>query len=220
MSDYYEKKFAYQGDATCFNWDSHGLRLHVPEDALPPGATKISVSITATATCLYTAPADSELISGVYCISADPTFSKPVVLEIEHCCLIDSPSNAKQLFCGQCSKDKYPYHFQRLKGGVFEVNKNFAKIELKHFCILSAFNCCGRRNRIAPITRYCASLHYSKRSTHKWHVYLVITKDSNIIRQVYLKYCTSHSNDPFPFRKLRSTSQETIFLWCLSILHS
>lgn len=179
-----EKRIVYKGYKTNWNLDSHGIRLHIPEDALPPDVFEISVTITCSTCCEYALPANTELVSGVYTCLSSHHFTKPVLLEIEHSCLLESPSDAKGLVFGRCSKNEPPYDFEIMKDGTFKENYNFGMIALHNFSIYAIFQ--YLLSYIAP-TRYCASLYYSedRENYHSWYVYLVITKDTRIAKQVH-----------------------------------
>lgn len=181
----YEKMLVYRGNITYFKWDTHGFRLHVPEDALPPDIMEILVSVKAALGCEYILPANTKLVSGVYLISSNHNFTKPVTLEIEHSCLLQqSPNSANDLFFGYCSKCEPPFHFQIMKDGVFEAKNNFGKITLSNFSIYTILQ--YLMPCVTPTTsRYCASLHYSKLGfPNSWYIYLVISKDTGLMKQV------------------------------------
>ena len=70
-----------------------GLRLHIPEGALPPGVDETTVHVEVSLSDQYCIPDDSELVSAVYWLSAPVKFSHPFTVEIEHNAAFEDPSS-------------------------------------------------------------------------------------------------------------------------------
>lgn len=161
-------------------WKTSGLKMHIPEDALPPEVKEMPVTVKAVASCEHTPPADAEQVSGVYSIATSQAFTKPVTLEIEHNCLLESPGDKDSLFFGK-SSGGLPYKFQPMEGGTFK--QKTGKIKVKSPSIVAAFKRTSQKS--FHNTGYTASLYYSETTTAcNWNVYFVITKDLEIIKQV------------------------------------
>lgn len=159
---------------------------------MPPGVSNIQVTVKATATANddHIFPPGTRLVSGVYSVSTPHILTKPVTLEIEHCCLLKSPGDANGLVFSQCSRNEPPCQFYIIKDGKFEVDNKFGRIQLEKFSLFAILQ--DIWHYIFPSIRYCAGLYYSVDGTNlrqcRWHVYLVITKDIGVAKQVKLYF--------------------------------
>ena len=120
--------------AKFFDWKGYGLRLHIPQNALPAGQTKCSVHIEAS---LVTAkqldlPDELEVVSAIYNISTSMSmeFTHPVTIEIQHCVRKDHDHAALSFIV---SKSDSSRTFQTLKGGQFPTNHSYGCISVTHF---------------------------------------------------------------------------------------
>ncbi len=112
-----EVAILYQGEAIELDWEDHGFRLYLPDDALPHGVTNCLIHIEAALSCEYIIPDDAgeaDLVSGIYHISSTHSFTKPVTLHIQH-----FSSNTKALCFGINSDLKHPYKFELVDNGHF-----------------------------------------------------------------------------------------------------
>ena len=115
------------------HWEEYGLRIKVPEGAVPPSET-IEVTITALVGGDFILPEDSELVSAVYAITvSEPSSSllKPVTLEIQHCVSIETLSHASDLSFVISSSDNGPFQFQ--DKGSFLVGERYGSIDVTTF---------------------------------------------------------------------------------------
>ncbi|XP_019860325.1 PREDICTED: uncharacterized protein LOC109588618, partial [Amphimedon queenslandica] len=116
------ESFFIQNYAQLLNWEEYGLRITVPEGAVPPSET-IEVSITALVGGEFILPEDSELVSVVYTITVSKPLLKPVLLEIQHCVSIETPSHANHLSFVASSNDHCRFEFQTVDKGSFPVGE-------------------------------------------------------------------------------------------------
>ena len=114
------------------NWEEYGLRITVPEGAVPPSETN-EVSITALVGGEFILPEDSELVSVVYTITVSKPLLKPVQLEIQHCVSIETPSHANDLSFVTSSSDHCPFDFQSVDEGSFPVGTRYGSILISEF---------------------------------------------------------------------------------------
>ena len=64
-----EEKLVITNDAMCFLWEDHGLKLHVPKNALPEGISEYPVGIKVSLTGQFKLPEGHELVSAVYWVA-------------------------------------------------------------------------------------------------------------------------------------------------------
>ncbi len=128
-----EVTILYQGEAIDLDWEDHGFRLYLPDNALPYGVTGCRIRIKAFLSCEYVIPDDAgkaDLVSGIYHISSTHSFTKPVTLHIQH-----FSSNTKSLCFGINSALKYPYKFDLVDNGHF----NDSSYGVRSFSIFGIF---------------------------------------------------------------------------------
>ena len=185
-----EVKILYQGKAIDLNWEDHGFRLYLPDNALPHGITNCSIQIKAFLSCEYVIPDDAgeaDLVSGIYWISSTHSFTKPVILHIQHF------SNSTESLCfGINSGHKYPYKFELVDSGRF-FDSSYGVISVRSFSKFGNFMKRITGNQ-RPEPRYRSSLNYStvtrNRDMLEWNVYFVIIKDLDLCDKVNKAYNT------------------------------
>ena len=123
------------GEGYTYEWKDHGLRLQVPTDALEPLSPTTTITIQASLSGHYHLQDHSQLVSGVYWISFPSKFSRPVMLEVQHCASLQPTYETTSLtfVTAKCSQETLPYNFKPMTGGVFSADSRFRTIELSHF---------------------------------------------------------------------------------------
>lgn len=161
--------FTYIGQSQSLEWLNHGFKMHFPENALPPGVDNCQVLIKASFSGQFNFPRDTELISGIYWISSQHIFTRPVTLEIQHCVHTDlyHPSSLTYIVA-KCSQKNLPYRFKTLDGGVFSPSSQYGSIDLTRFSGLAI------SSHQPHVRSYCARLYYNSSGTHSWDVYFAI----------------------------------------------
>ena len=179
--------FTYTGKAQSFEWLNHGLKIHFPENALPPGVDECRVHIKASLSGQFDFPRDAELVSGLYWLSSRHVFTRPVTIEIQHCTQEDAQLQSNLTYIvASCSQEDLPYQFKTLEGGVFSPSSRYGSINLTHFSGLgissershqSLIRKLSRKMHHTRVKRYCAQLYYSSSGVHSWEVYFAIMWD-------------------------------------------
>ena len=102
-------------------WKNHGLKIHVPPGTLPDSEDTCDIVVATSFSGSFILPKDHTLISAIYYIQPTMKLTKPVTLEIEHCCSIETENDTKSIvpIFAQSSSRKPPYVFQPLNDGVF-----------------------------------------------------------------------------------------------------
>ena len=155
-----------------FEWQGHGLKLHIPEGAVP-AHTGCRVDFKAGFTGQFNIPDDLQLVSCVYWLSCSQKFAKPVTLEIEHCASLQdsSQSSSVSFIAAECSQAKLPYKFEVLEGGKFAPKSSYGSIQVSQFSFFAIII-----SKIFPSPqRYCCTHHYIQKGHNKWDVDFVIT---------------------------------------------
>ena len=148
--------FLLQSDSQFFKWEDYGLRITIPQGAVPL-CSDVEVAITAVVGGEFILPEDTELVSAVYAISVSKPLLKPVQLEIQHCVSIEKPAHSNYLSFATAHSDRPPYHFQPVEGGIFSIGNQYGSISLSGVFIWSIikkkFRRCGHlQSSIASIS--------------------------------------------------------------------
>ena len=170
-----ETNILVTNQAQTFHWAGYGLKLHIPQDALPTGLKECRLLIKVGLSGQFTFPQNTSLVSAVYWLDSEPRgkFSQPLTLEIQHCV---KPIHTSRLSFVQakCSQRNLPYTFEILKGGEFSSLSAYGYIQLHHFSLISLVK---RLILGEDDIRYRASLYYLKKGMNQREIHFVITKD-------------------------------------------
>ena len=109
-----------------FDWAECGFSLHVPEEALL-GTETCAVAVKALVAGNFKFPDNTQLISGLYAISAAREFRKPVQTTIQHCLKLERKSQKERMHFIKAHQTHkgMPYIFKTEEGGDFELNSQF-----------------------------------------------------------------------------------------------
>ena len=161
--------------AQSFHWVGYGLKLHIPEKALPTHLEECKLLIKVGISGQFALPENTSLVSAVYWLDSEPRckFSKYLTVEIQHCAL-SSQMSRLNFAVARCSQSPLPYAFKILKGGVFNSQSTYGCIQLQHFSLITLV-----RNilRGEENVKYRASLYYLKREMLRRDIHFVITRD-------------------------------------------
>ena len=169
-----------------YEWKGHGIKLHIPADALKPGTPTLTMSIQASLSGQYQLPDDTELVSGVYWVAFPQRFSQPVTLELQHCACLEHPDQLSSLFfiTAKCNQKTLPYQFQSLPGGVFSTNTLYGAIELSRF---SGFGVARRKRKRK---HYIGKIFYIPQATiTTWLMHFTIICDLELCLKVHNYVC-------------------------------
>ena len=167
-----EKRFATKGrHPQTFEWENHGLKLSIPESALPSDQTPRTIDIKASLAGQFEFPADTQLVSPVYWIDCKEKFQHPVTLELQHCAVIRNQSECSSLrfVAAKCSQKGLPYKFKVLDKGIFSQYTSYGSIQLKQF---SLFGIIG--SFLSP-KKCFARLYYLVKGFNRWHLHFVMS---------------------------------------------
>ena len=156
-----------------FVWKGYGLRLHVPKGSLTTSMEECRINIQVSLSGQFQLPKDSDFLSPVFWLSASCKFTKPVILEIQHCTFQENETVLSDLsfVSAKCSQKDLPYTFRQVDGGVFTTHSSYGSIQLSHF---SGFAVTGRKS--TPRS-YCAHLYQTMKQMYDWRFYFIITQD-------------------------------------------
>ena len=158
-----------------FHWVGYGLKLHIPEKALPTHLEECKLLIKVGISGQFALPENTSLVSAVYWLDSEPrcTFSKHLTVQIQHCAL-SSQTSRLNFAVAKCSQSPLPYTFKILKGGEFSNQSTYGCIELQQFSLITLLKriLLGGEN-----VRYRASLYYLRRGVAQRDIHFVITRD-------------------------------------------
>ena len=161
------------GEAPSFEWKEYGLRLHVPEGALPPHLSESTLHIQASLCGQFEFPNSSELVSAVYWISCASKFSKPVTLDLQHCAV--GQTSSLQFVRAKCTQKTLPYQFQPIDG-VFICDSDYGSTSITHFSgigiVRTLQSWLGRSSET-----YLAQVYLKNVNLNEWKVYFIVTKN-------------------------------------------
>ena len=184
------------GEGCTYEWKGHGLRLHVPADALEPHTSPTTMTIWASLSGHYHLPDHTRLVSGVYWISFPRKLNRPITLELQHCASLQQSHQLPYLsfVTAKCNQATLPYDFKPLEGGVFSANSQYGVIGLSHF---SGFAIVLKRwlggGKDAVEIKYAALTYYIPQlSPTTWQVHLPIILDLDLYIKVQLR-CYLHN---------------------------
>ena len=178
------------GEALSFQWKGYGLRLHVPEGALPPHLSESTLHIQASLYGQFEFPDSAELVSAVYWISCATKFSKPVTLELQHCAV--GQTSSLQFVRAQCTQKTLPYQFRPIDG-VFTRDSDYGSTSITHFSGIGIVRTLQYLLGWSSET-YLAQVYLKNVDFNEWKVIFIVTKNLEAVltvssNKVYPLYC-------------------------------
>ena len=85
------------GKAQSFEYNEYGYKLHFPKGALPEHLLECKINVRVIFSGQYEFPENSVPISAMYQITCPVELKEPVLLEIQHCAIIETPEQASFL---------------------------------------------------------------------------------------------------------------------------
>ena len=153
-----------------FHWAGYGLKLHIPQEALPANVEECRLLIKVGLSGKFALPPDLSLMSAIYWLDTEPRckFSKPIALEVQHCA--NHTQSSKLSFVhAKCSQKELPYSLKILEEGVFSPYTSYGSIQLNHFSFAAV---AGNGE-----PQYCARLYYTVNDLTTRTAHFVITKN-------------------------------------------
>ena len=133
-------------------WKNHGLKVHVPPGTLPDSEDTCDIDVATSFSGSFILPKDHSSVSAIYYIQPSMKLTKPVTLEIEHCCSIETENDTKSIvpIYAQSSIRNPPYIFKPLDSGTIAVTRgsSWVSFEVSTFSwfTLSWFKYCFGQN--------------------------------------------------------------------------
>ena len=160
-------------------WEGHGLRLHIPEGALPPSHTGCRVDVRAGLAGQFQFPEGSHPVSGMYWLSCNERFLLPATLELQHCAVVRDAAQCSRLrfAIAKCSQPELPYRFKSLDRGVFTPNSSYGSISLSQFSIVTVTGESSEES-------YYAKLFYLMRRQNQWQLDFTVTRNLELCIKV------------------------------------
>ena len=190
------------GEPLDYYWEGHGLRLHIPADALDPSTPPLTMRIQASISGQFKLPDDMDLVSGVYWISFPAKVLKqPATLELQHCAYLEQTEQTCLSFVISECNQPLLYQFKPLPGGVFTTSSDYGTVQLDHFSGLAIARRKRRQNRrhsreqkenaddnIAVQSvgkKYVALTYYTQATRTTWKMHFTIIPNLDL----HLKVC-------------------------------
>ena len=191
------------GEPLNYYWKGHGLRLHIPADALDPSTPPLTMRIQASISGQFRLPDDMDLVSGVYWISFPARVLKqPVTVELQHCAHLEQTEQTYLSFVTSKCNQPLPYQFKPLPGGVFTTSSDHGTVQLYHFSGLAVATKKGRRtpshsrkqkrdtddkNASQKVEKkYVALTYYTQATRTTWKMHFTIIPNLDL----HLKVCS------------------------------
>ena len=182
-----ETSITITSQAKTINWKGYGLKLHIPQDSLPPDFEQCKLIIKVLSGH-FKFPENTSLVSAVYWLDSDPgiNFSKPLTLEIQHCA---SNTSRLSFVWAECFQKHLPDTFNAAEKGEFFHENAYGRVQLKHFSLWGIV--CewwewllGNQQLL-----YCAHLYYMNTEINLRHIHFVITRNLEVNITVSLSQC-------------------------------
>ena len=169
--------------AQTFNWKAYGLKLHIPQGALPAGLEECRLLMKVGLSGQFELPENTSLVSAVYWIDSEPRrrFTQLLTVEIQHCVNLAITSRLSFVHA-KCSQKYLPYTFEQAKeGGKFSTESTYGCVQLTHFSIWSLIY---KMLRLVSGVQYRARLYYLRKGVNRIDIHFVITKDLDVHAKV------------------------------------
>ena len=182
-----EEELVVTNEAMNFQWEDHGFKLHVPENALPGSISEYSVNIRVSLAGQFELPENYELVSAVYWVKTG-SFTKPVTIEVQHCANFRT-TNQLCFVCTSCAQKSLPYKFKVINGGSFSCHSKYGVLSTTNFSGI------GIAKEVEPSEhscQYCAQVYYTDKNLRNYWYYchFVVTKDLEMCLAVSkIKFC-------------------------------
>ena len=194
-----ETTFTLTPEAQSFEFTGYGFKLHVPEGSLPPEVSETQLNVRVSLSGQFQLPIDCELISAVYWLSCPHKFTKPLVVEIQHCAALSSDEQCEQLTFVRtmCTQKELPYTFTE-EGGVFSHHSSYGTLSLSHFSGLGVLRRLLKRHRVQPTPPY--SLQTTQEQSASGHTIDLLpelpphsevedTEGTGQLKEIFDQYC-------------------------------
>ena len=188
----------FPGRPVTYMWHGHGLRLHIPADALKPRESPLTMIIQASLSGHFQLPDDTELVSGIYWVSFPQEFYQPATIEVQHCAYLEHPDQLSSLFfiTASCNQETLPYQFKELPGGVFSPDSSYGTIQLSHFSGVGVVRKKGKgkgkgrgkKEEEAEEKRYSAHTYYIPQAATTWLMHFTIVCDLELCLKVCFNF--------------------------------
>ena len=178
-----EEELVVTNEEMNFQWKDHGFKLHVQENSLPEGISEYSVNIKASLASQFELPEGYELVSAVYWVKTPGNFTKPMIVEVQHCANFRDPTQLC-FVSTNCAQKSLPYKFKVIDGGTFTLGNKYGALSTTHICGT------GVAKKVEPnkhSCQYCAQVYFTVKNLKDYWYYchFVITK--------YLEMCLAVS---------------------------
>ena len=160
--------------AQTFNWKGYGLKLHIPQGALPAGLEECRLVMKVGLSGQFELPENTSLVSAVYWIDSEPRhrFTQLLTVEIQHCVNLALTSKLRFVHA-KCSQKYLPYAFEEAREGrKFSTESAYGSMQLTHFSIWSVIY-----QMLVPGILYRARLYYQRKGVNRIDIHFVVTKD-------------------------------------------
>ena len=170
--------FSYTGSPQDLIWGRFGLKMHLPDNALPHDLKECQIRVKVSPPGQFQFPEGTDLVSGLYLIDCSSEFKKPVKVEIQHCAAI-KPDDLQDKLIFVVADRTQEAPFTVVNGGVFSPSDRYGVIQMNHFSIVGI----AQKHPVqlglkvyqpqSP-RRYLARLYYSIRGIHSWKAHFTI----------------------------------------------
>ena len=164
-----------------FFWRDYGLRLRIPGNSLPVNLQQCSIHIKASITGDYhLLPQDTHFVSAVFwfeCVLRCQ-FSKPLVLEIQHCA---EPGNSSELQFVRAEVEQENAVFRPVSSitqAGFPTQSSYGFIEL------NSFSGYGIAKKGTKERQYRASVYYREENARSHQIHFVISWNTKAHKKV------------------------------------
>ena len=166
------------GKPNQLHWEEYGLKLYIPDDALPPGfLAEIVVHVSLSGPFVYPDSESWTPASAVYWISSSKDFINPVQLGLWH----SAKGSDLRIVTAQDEAQNGMYIFEDIASKNYKLEGSFVYLYVNHFSIY-----CSLSNQL----KYDGCLLYRKspKSAVTWEYSLIVHKHhpDGVVQRVIL----------------------------------
>ena len=185
--------------------EGYGVRLYIPEGALPPDTPPTELQITACSSNQYKLPEGYQIVSGIYFISFPREFLKPVTVKIQHCLDLTRATECSSVkfAVARTSQAHPPYEFEIQKDEVFTSHNSYGTIRITSFSLITTlWNWISRylpdrESSSQDVAKCYAAEQFFRHNTPCWTLHVVVIPDldyyKSVSSSVYCNHVFSHA---------------------------
>ena len=161
-----------------------GIDICVPAGVISSGGF-CDIAVVALLSGDFIFPDNSIPVSGIFAVGTSCALEKPLTINLQHCVEISTEEDTSTMtfMKAEHSRNLPPYVFEKCEGGIFTPRAEYASLDCQSFTLIAMVMSWITGQPDSSI-KYRAQVLYSKSSSGRYIVYLVVVKNTNSLVQV------------------------------------